>query len=108
MALDRTPEFLYSISTETWARDETTHRCERRPPVLVLTRKVGERIMIGDGIVVTVVKLQGDTVRLGIAAPANVPVHREEVARRLRESSDIKPTTTGPCSLLTTDGPEVR
>ncbi|MEO6807996.1 MAG: carbon storage regulator CsrA, partial [Isosphaeraceae bacterium] len=74
--------------------------------MLVLTRKVGERIMIGDGIVVTVVRLHGDTIRLGIDAPANVPIHREEVARRLRESSSSNPATTEACSLCATDGPE--
>lgn len=74
--------------------------------MLVLTRKVGERIMIGDGIVVTVVKLQGDTVRLGIAAPADIPVHREEVARRLSEPSRPEPAPTEPCPLLATDAPQ--
>ena len=51
--------------------------------MLVLSRKVGERILIGDGVVLTVVRIQGDKIRLGVVAPANVAVHREEVARRL-------------------------
>lgn len=76
--------------------------------MLVLTRKVGERIMIGDEIVVTVVRLQGDTVRLGIAAPANVPVHREEVARQLSRSAGLGSATTEPRSLWAADDPEGR
>lgn len=51
--------------------------------MLVLTRKVGERIHIGENIVVTVVRLQNDKVRIGIEAPADVDVHREEVYNRL-------------------------
>ncbi|MBX6314565.1 MAG: carbon storage regulator CsrA [Isosphaeraceae bacterium] len=52
--------------------------------MLVLTRKVGERIYIGDQIVVTVVRIQGDKVRLGIDAPEQVVIRREEVYQRLR------------------------
>ena len=52
--------------------------------MLVLTRKVGERIHIGDGIVVTVVRIQNDKVRVGIEAPSNVAIHREEVYRRVQ------------------------
>ena len=52
--------------------------------MLVLTRKVGERIQIGDGVVVTVVRVHGDKVRLGVEAPADVAVHREEVSRRVQ------------------------
>jgi carbon storage regulator CsrA len=51
--------------------------------MLVLTRKVGERIHIGDSIVVTVVRIQNDKVRIGIEAPSTVSVHREEVYRRV-------------------------
>ncbi|QDV35580.1 carbon storage regulator [Tautonia plasticadhaerens] len=50
--------------------------------MLVLTRKLGERIVIGDGIVVTVVKLEHGQVRLGIEAPREVPIFREEIAPR--------------------------
>jgi carbon storage regulator len=50
--------------------------------MLILTRRVGETIMIGDDIIVTVREIQGNNVRLGISAPKEVPVHREEVYRR--------------------------
>jgi len=55
--------------------------------MLVLTRKVGEKILIGDTIVLTVVRIHGDKVRLGIDAPPEVPVHREEVRRRAAEAA---------------------
>lgn len=51
--------------------------------MLVLTRKTGESIVIGDQIVVTVLEVRSDQVRLGIEAPRSVQVHREEVVRRV-------------------------
>lgn len=56
--------------------------------MLVLTRKVGQQIRIGEDVVVTVVRIQGDKVRLGIEAPPHVVVHREEVRQRLRAATD--------------------
>ena len=50
--------------------------------MLVLSRKVGQSIVIGDGIEITVVELRGDQVRLGIHAPREVPVNRKEVLER--------------------------
>ena len=50
--------------------------------MLVLNRKIGERIVIGDGIVVTVVKVQGKQVRIGIEAPASVSIRRQELPPR--------------------------
>jgi carbon storage regulator len=50
--------------------------------MLVLSRRESERIKLGDSIVVTVVKVAGDRVRLGIDAPSDVLVLREELARR--------------------------
>jgi carbon storage regulator len=47
--------------------------------MLVLSRKKDERIVIGGNIVITVIDVRGDKVRLGIEAPADVPVHRQEV-----------------------------
>lgn len=49
--------------------------------MLVLTRKLGQKICIGEGIVVTVARVQGDRVRLGIEAPPEVRVDREELRR---------------------------
>jgi len=50
--------------------------------MLVLSRKVGERIQLGDQITVTLVKIQGNTVRIGIEAPPNMAVVREELTKR--------------------------
>jgi carbon storage regulator len=51
--------------------------------MLVLSRKLGESIVIGNGITVTVVEVHGERVRLGFTAPADVPIHREELQRKL-------------------------
>ncbi len=55
--------------------------------MLILTRKVGEKITIGNDIEVTVIDVKGRHVRLGIDAPNNLPVHREEVYRRILEEN---------------------
>lgn len=52
--------------------------------MLVLSRRVGERIEVGDGIVLTVVAIMGTKVKIGIQAPPEMPVHRAEVAERIR------------------------
>ncbi len=51
--------------------------------MLVLSRQTGETLMIADEIEVTVIEIRPDRVKLGITAPPNVPVHREEVYRRI-------------------------
>ncbi|QDU62818.1 Carbon storage regulator [Planctomycetes bacterium Pan216] len=50
--------------------------------MLVLTRKVNQKIIIGEDIVVTVLKMDGKRVRIGIDAPTDVPIHREEIEAR--------------------------
>ena len=47
--------------------------------MLVLTRNRDEKIMIGDNIIITIVEIRGDKVRIGIEAPRDVSVHREEI-----------------------------
>jgi len=51
--------------------------------MLLLTRRVGESIIIGDDIVITIIGLKGHQVRIGIDAPKNVSVHREEIKRKI-------------------------
>lgn len=53
--------------------------------MLVLTRRTNESIMIGDDVVVTVLEIRGDQVRIGITAPREVQVHREEIFRAIEE-----------------------
>ena len=55
--------------------------------MLILSRRLNESIVISDDIVVTVLEVRGDQVRLGIRAPRNVTVHREEVQREIMEQN---------------------
>ncbi|WP_029889888.1 carbon storage regulator CsrA [Polycyclovorans algicola] len=56
--------------------------------MLILTRKVGETITIGEGVLVTVLAVKGGQVRLGIDAPRDVAVHRGEVRDRIDQETD--------------------
>lgn len=59
--------------------------------MLILTRRVGETLKIGDDVDVTVLGVKGNQIRLGIKAPKNVAVHREEIFERIqRENADAK------------------
>ncbi|HTW40813.1 MAG TPA: carbon storage regulator CsrA [Solirubrobacteraceae bacterium] len=55
--------------------------------MLILTRRPGERVVIGDEILVTVMSVSGHTVRLGISAPAGVPIYREEIWLAVKEEN---------------------
>ena len=60
--------------------------------MLVLARKRGERVYIGNDIVVTVVDVRGDRIRLGFDCPPQIAVHREEIYQRIRaEQTDAAP-----------------
>lgn len=58
--------------------------------MLILTRKVGETIVIGDDIRVSVLSVQGNQVRVGVAAPRDVVVHREEIYDRIQGENKDK------------------
>ncbi len=53
--------------------------------MLILTRRVGETVMIGDEVAVTVLGVKGNQVRIGVNAPKNVSVHREEIYERIKK-----------------------
>lgn len=58
--------------------------------MLVLTRKVGEKIVIGDDIKIMVMEIKGKQVRIGIDAPSDTTVHREEVYERIKDEGKSK------------------
>lgn len=60
--------------------------------MLILTRRMGETVVIGDDVTVTVLGVKGNQVRLGVNAPKHVAVHREEIYERIqREQEDEQP-----------------
>jgi carbon storage regulator len=68
--------------------------------MLILTRRIGETVVVGDEVTVTVLGIKGNQVRCGINAPKRVPVHREEIYERIKreelnESDDKSKDVTG-------------
>jgi len=56
--------------------------------MLILTRRVGETLMIGDEVTVTVLGVKGNQVRIGVNAPRDVSVHREEIYERIKNEQE--------------------
>ena len=65
--------------------------------MLILTRRVGETVMIGDEVTITVLGVKGNQVRVGINAPKSVAVHREEIYERIKreQQGDSTSDSTG-------------
>jgi carbon storage regulator len=59
--------------------------------MLILTRRVGETLMVGDEVSVTVLGVKGNQVRIGINAPKDVSVHREEIYLRIQQEQEQQP-----------------
>ncbi len=62
--------------------------------MLILTRRIGEMLRIGDTIQVTILDIKGSQVRIGIEAPKDVPVHREEVYEKIKAGQAKDPART--------------
>jgi len=60
--------------------------------LLILTRKTGERVRIGEDIVITVFGINGNQVRLGVDAPREIEVHREEIYQRIQSENQVRRT----------------
>ena len=73
--------------------------------MLILTRRVGETVMIGNNVTVTVLGVKGNQVRIGVNAPKDVAVHREEIYERIKreEDNDQVGRSSGPVANLVDD-----
>ena len=68
--------------------------------MLILTRRVGESLMIGDDVTITVLGVKGNQVRIGVKAPKEVAVHREEILDRIAEDKPSHEAGNGPAREL--------
>ena len=68
--------------------------------MLILTRRVGETVMIGNEVTVTVLGVKGNQVRIGVNAPKDVAVHREEIYERIKREEDQDSRTGTPVAKI--------
>ena len=72
--------------------------------MLVLSRKRGEGIVVGDEVTLTVLEVRGDRVKLGLDGPAEVPIHREEIHRKIQSSQSALELVNNRFSVLILNG----
>ncbi len=63
--------------------------------MLILTRRIGETLMVGDEVTVTVLGVKGNQVRVGVSAPKDVAVHRQEVYEKIQKETEFSESETG-------------
>jgi carbon storage regulator len=71
--------------------------------MLILTRRVGETLMIGNNVTVTVLGVKGNQVRIGVNAPKDVAVHREEIFERIKREEDQSSRSDAPTAKIVDD-----
>jgi carbon storage regulator len=71
--------------------------------MLILTRRVGETVMIGNEVTVTVLGVKGNQVRIGVNAPKDVPVHREEIYERIKREEGNDSRSGAPSAKIVDD-----
>ena len=71
--------------------------------MLILTRRVGETVMIGNEVTVTVLGVKGNQVRIGVNAPKDVAVHREEIYERIKREEDQDGRSGSPVAKIVDD-----
>ena len=68
--------------------------------MLILTRRVGETLVIAENIEITVLGVKGGQVRIGVKAPRDVSVHREEIIERIKRGDEFTPTNPNPTTAV--------
>jgi carbon storage regulator len=63
--------------------------------MLIITRRPGEKVMLGDDVVIEVIEVSGSSVRIGIAAPKSIPVYREELWRAVKAENEAAAKAKG-------------
>jgi carbon storage regulator len=76
---------------------------DRSTNMLILTRRVGETVMIGNEVTVTVLGVKGNQVRIGVNAPKDVAVHREEIYERIKREEDNEGRSPGSVAKVVDD-----